>query len=112
MFILVSFSFVKLPHLGLTYFPKWGFLFIKVMDNKLDDIEILYFAICNQIGLYNSFLEDNKNNLDFTRNLQVDARLFFDRYENYLRMLREFLTSAGRGAGAHQNTCYCGTERL
>lgn len=33
------------------------------MDNKLDDIEILYFAICNQIGLYNSFLEDNKNNL-------------------------------------------------
>lgn len=40
-----------------------GFLFIKVMDNKLDDIEILYFAICNQIGLYNSFLEDNKNNL-------------------------------------------------
>lgn len=63
MFILVSFSFVKLPHLGLTYFPKWGFLFIKIMDNKLDDIEILYFAICNQIGLYNSFLEDNKNNL-------------------------------------------------
>lgn len=33
------------------------------MDNKLDDREILYFAICNQIGLYNSFLEDNKNNL-------------------------------------------------
>ena len=33
------------------------------MDNKLDDIEILYLAICNQIGLYNSFLEDNKNNL-------------------------------------------------
>ena len=33
------------------------------MDNKLDDIEILYFAICNQIGLYNSFLEDNKNTI-------------------------------------------------
>ena len=33
------------------------------MDNKLDDIEILYFAICNQIGLYNSFQEDKKNNL-------------------------------------------------
>ena len=63
MFILVSFSFVKLPHLGLTYFPKGGILFIKIMDNKLDDREILYFAICNQIGLYNSFLEDNKNNL-------------------------------------------------
>ena len=52
------------------------------------------------------------NNLDFTRNLQVDARLFFDRYENYLRMLCDFLTSAERGAGAHQNTCYCGTELL
>lgn len=33
------------------------------MGKKLDDIEILYLAICNQIGLYNSFLEDNRNNL-------------------------------------------------
>ena len=52
------------------------------------------------------------NNLDFTRILRVDTRLFFVARGDFLQLLRRILTRLRAFVGQRQNTCYCGAELL